>query len=435
MPLGLIEPTQRRDSIGEVVCVPAQSFLSFFPDCCRFISYTFCGNTILNSKLIGATLIVAGTSIGAGMLALPIAVANIGFWPAMILMALIWSLSGYTALLLTEANLRTGKGLNFHKMVGNILGPMGQVLCSASFLALLYALTAAYLTGGASLIGVKAQALLDIKLESTTSTLIFACTLGLVAAFGVKYVDLLTRGLFTLKMVALMILVALLVPKTEAANLQFALSDFDGSLWMAALPLIFTSFGFHVCIPPLVKYLDGDLKQIRMAFLLGSGLPLLCYSLWLLAVMGPLGAEQLKLLAQGDGLANLVGAMTELTGSGRIGTLVTLFADLALVTSFVGVTLSLYEYLKELRGGEVGRVGNWLVTFAPPLVLALAMPKGFIAVLGFAAIPLAVLIVFLPVAMALKSREASQGYQVAGGKGAMGLATAAGGLIVIAQLL
>ncbi|USD38137.1 amino acid permease [Ferrimonas sp. SCSIO 43195] len=391
----------------------------------------------MNSKLLGATLIVAGTSIGAGMLALPIAVSHIGFWPAMALMVLIWGLSGYTALLLTEANLRVGCGLNFHGMAGKALGPWGQLICSASFLALLYALTAAYLTGGASLVTLKAQSLLSLPLDSTPATLIFACTLGLVAAFGVKYVDLLTRGLFSLKMVALLILVAMLLPQSEPANLALNLQATLGNshYLIAALPLIFTSFGFHVCIPPLVKYLNGDVGQLRKAFLLGSALPLLCYSLWLLSVFGPMGVSQLQTLAEGDSLANLVTAMTQITGSGRVGTLVTLFADLALVTSFIGVTLSLFEYLAELRGRRNGKVSTWLITFVPPLTLALAMPEGFIAVLGFAAIPLAVLIVFLPVAMAIKLRQPGQGgYQVRGGKPALALVTVLGAVIVAAQL-
>ncbi|WP_028109166.1 amino acid permease [Ferrimonas futtsuensis] len=391
----------------------------------------------MNTKLVGATLIVAGTSIGAGMLALPIAVANIGFWPAIVLMLLIWGLSGYTALLLTEANLATGRGLNFHRMMGESLGRGGQLLCSASFLALLYALTAAYLTGGASLVALKAKSLLALELGGSSATLIFACTLGLVAAFGVRYVDLLTRGLFSLKMVALVILVVLLLPRVELHNLAPALSDQgQGSLLMAALPLIFTSFGFHVCIPPLVDYLEGDVRSLRRVFLMGSALPLLCYTLWLLAVFGPLGQQQLASLAQGDSLANLVNAIATLTGSSSIATLVTLFADLALVTSFIGVTLSLFEYLAELRQGQGGRVGTWLITFVPPLVLALALPEGFIAVLGFAAVPLAVLIVFLPVAAVLKLRRTLDApYRVAGGTPALVLATLLGALIVLAQLM
>ena len=45
-------------------------------------------------------LIVAGTTIGAGMLALPIASAGLGFNTAMVLIVGCWLLMTYTALLM-----------------------------------------------------------------------------------------------------------------------------------------------------------------------------------------------------------------------------------------------------------------------------------------------------------------------------------------------
>jgi len=47
-------------------------------------------------------LIVAGTTIGAGMLALPIASAGLGFNTAMVLIVGCWLLMTYTALLMLE---------------------------------------------------------------------------------------------------------------------------------------------------------------------------------------------------------------------------------------------------------------------------------------------------------------------------------------------
>ena len=62
----------------------------------------FKGQEVLKNKTIGSMLIVAGTTIGAGMLALPIASAGLGFTTALSLIFLTWVLMTYTALLMLE---------------------------------------------------------------------------------------------------------------------------------------------------------------------------------------------------------------------------------------------------------------------------------------------------------------------------------------------
>ncbi|WP_035387289.1 amino acid permease [Ferrimonas senticii] len=385
-----------------------------------------------HSKLIGATLIVAGTAIGAGMLALPLATSAVGFWPALALMIACWGLSAYSALLMLEVNLKVGSDVNFHNMSGRVFGAKGQAVAMVSMLGLLYALTAAYLSGGGSLLTLKLQGLMT--LPDGSASVIFAILLGSFTVFGIRYIDALTKLMFTVMMLALALVLFGLLPEVQPSNLPTAEATTGASL-VALLPVLITSFGFHVCIPTLVRYLDGDVKQLRTALLVGSTLPFVCYVLWLLAALGSLTALERAALNNGDALAALIQNLSEKAQWGGIGQALTLFADLALVTSFLGVSLSLYDYLAELcRTGNsiAGRLVTWKLTFVPPLLLALFFPGGFVAMLGYAAVPLMVLIVLLPVAMAYKLRAQQAGYQVAGGQLGLGLATF-GGLLVIAS--
>src|SRR5690606_1527532 len=85
-----------------------------------------------------------------------------------------------------------------------------------------------------------------------------------------------------------------------------------------------------------------------------------------------------------------------------------------------------------------GRVQTALFTFVPPLCFALFYPQGFIMALGYAAIALVILDIFLPVAMVHVQRGQRQTigeYQVSGGKPALIMATGAGVLIITAQFL
>ncbi|MCL1096859.1 aromatic amino acid transport family protein [Shewanella gelidii] len=388
--------------------------------------------------MIGSIAIVAGTAIGAGMLALPLATAALGFIPAIALLVVIWAVSAYTSLLMLEINLRAGVGDNVHAITGKTLGKKGQLIQGASFLSLLFALTAAYLTGGSSLLVLKAQTMFDIALNNQVAVVLFTLAFGAFAAFGVAWVDKFSRVLFSV-MVALLILVVLfLFPEVSPSTmLTGAVTESVADSWMAAIPVVFTSFGFHVCIATLVRYLDGNATSLRKVLLIGSSIPLVCYVLWLMVTLGTVGGPRISGFE--GSLPALVSALQEIAAQPWISKSISLFADLALVTSFLGVTLSLFDFISELTRAKktlVGKLQTWLITFVPPLICALYLPEGFVAVLGFAAIPLVVMIIFLPVAMALGQRQYSHDsqYEVSGGKLGMFAISLVGLIIIAAQL-
>ncbi|MCH1918060.1 amino acid permease [Shewanella sp. A3A] len=391
----------------------------------------------MNLKILGSIAIVAGTAIGAGMLALPLATAALGFYPAILLLLGCWAISAYTSLLMLEVNLRSGVGDNLHVVTGKALGKPGQVIQSISFLSLLFALTAAYLSGGADLLSLKFKAWFALELSNTPAVLLFTLFLGIFAALGVGWVDKLSRLLFSAMVVLLVIVIAFLLPEVNTESLvHHAMAESYGKVWLTAIPVVITSFGFHVCIATLVRYLDGDAVSLRKVLLIGSTLPLFCYILWLLVTLGTVGSEP---IAGFNGkLAPMISALQEITQQPIISKFVGFFADLALITSFLGVTMSLYDFLAELiraRPSFTGRAQTWLLTFIPPLACALFYPKGFIALLGFAAIPLVVISLILPVAIALKQRaQTSEGYQVIGGKPALVLVSVCAVLIIVSQI-
>ncbi len=392
----------------------------------------------MNLKMLGSIAIVAGTAIGAGMLALPLATAALGIIPAIVLLVLIWGVSAYTSLLMLEINLRTGVGDNVHAITGKVLGKRGQLVQGASFLSLLFALTAAYLTGGSSLLVLKAETMFDVALDNQVAVVMFTLTLGLFAALGVAWVDKVSRILFSLMIALLVVTVGFLMPEVSPSKMAVAAMEGGNfNVWMAAIPVVFTSFGFHVCIATLVRYLDGDTMTLRKVLLIGSTLPLLCYILWLLVTLGTVGGEAIH--GFGGSLPALVSSLQDIAAQPWVSKCISLFADFALVTSFLGVTLSLYDFIGELtraRPTIAGRIQTWLITFVPPVLCALYIPEGFVAVLGFAAIPLVVMIIFLPIVMALKQRPLAtdNGYQVAGGTPALAIAGVLGTVIIASQL-
>jgi tyrosine-specific transport protein len=396
----------------------------------------------VNLKTLGSISIVAGTAIGGGMLALPLATAALGIIPALILLIVIWAISAYTSLLMLEINLRSGVGDNVHAITGKTLGKVGQLIQGGSFLSLLFALTMVYLMGGSSLLETRLEPI-GINMSNQVAVILFTVFFGGLIAIGVKWIDKISRILFTAMVLLLVVVVSFLLPDVSLISAlnnystTVASGDALQQLWLAAIPVVFTSFGFHVCIATIVRYLDGDAISLRKVLLIGSTIPLVCYILWLLVTLGSLGGEAVH--SFGGSLPKLVAALQGLVESSVISQAIDLFANLALITSFLGVTMSLFDYVAELtraRDDIAGRAKTWLITFVPPLLCALYYPDGFFQVLGFAAIPLVVMIIFLPIAMALKQRaQLLGGYQVSGGTFALLLAGLAGVLIVFAQLM
>ncbi|MGR5529485.1 aromatic amino acid transport family protein [Vibrio alfacsensis] len=388
------------------------------------------------SKVFGSALIIAGTTIGAGMLALPLASAGIGFSTSLIIMLSLWALMAFTALLMLELHQYADSNATLHTLARKILGQKGKWIASFSMLFLFYSLCAAYIAGGGAQFGDRLTDWFDIELSGSASTIIFTLIVTLVVTVGTSTVDKVNRVLFGLKMVAMIAVLFFLAPNVTQSYLLSM--PVEQGLIVAAIPVIFTSFGFHGSIPAIVNYLDGDTSSLRKAIMVGSTIPLVIYIFWQIVTLGVVSQNT---LIDNGGLSALIGQLSQTVQQSNLGNVVGVFADLALLTSFLGVSLGLFEFLGDTIKGDnekPNRLLAALVTFTPPLGFALFYPQGFIMALGYAAIALAILAIFLPLVMVIKVRRSDEftgEYRVAGGQGTLVVTGIAGTAIVLAQVL
>ncbi|OOF24106.1 tyrosine transporter TyrP [Salinivibrio proteolyticus] len=388
------------------------------------------------NKVLGSSLIIAGTTIGAGMLALPLASAGIGFGASMALMGVMWALMTYTALLMLEVHQYADADATLHSLAKQFLGDKGKWLASFAMLFLFYSLCAAYIAGGGSQLNEKLAQWSSIQLPPAAGAVLFTLVFGLVVTLGTSKVDLINRGLFTLKVVFLILALTLLTPHVSSINLVEM--PVEKGLMVAALPVIFTSFGFHGSIPSIVRYVGIDLPSLRKVMIIGSTLPLALYIFWQVASLGSVAQS---ILLQNGELSQFVKVIQAVVQQDYIASSISLFADLALATSFLGVSLGLFDFISDSfkRQDTVsGRLQTAAITYLPPLVFALFYPQGFITALGYAAIALVILAVVLPVLMVRKARQTvstDNHYQVIGGNLGLSLAMVCGIVVVVAQFM
>lgn len=392
---------------------------------------------IYRSKTLGSTLLVAGTQIGAGMLALPLTTGVTGFFYSSLLFIICFLFMLTSLFYLLEANLMTTKvNANLISMVKERLGPAGQFVAWLSFLLLLYAVAAAYLSGGGSLIAEVLTAGWKMEVSTNLGVMLFLLVFGLIVVFGTRAVDVLNRLCMFGLAGSFLLLLLFVTPHVHWDHF----SGGDPKYIWAAVPVVVLSFTSHIIVPSLRTYLSGDVHKLRLSLFWGSLIPLFFYLVWesliigMLPLTGEYGLESIG--AGAHPISGLTEALSHFLRVSWIATLVGLFSFFALVTSFFGVALSLYDFLADgfhIKKTIGGRFLLLVMMFTPPLLFTFFYPRGFLLAIGYAGVFVAILYGILPVLMVWKGRyieKKPERFKVFGGKFLM-LVMLIGSLFVI----
>ena len=391
------------------------------------------------SKFIGSVLVVIGTMIGAGMLALPLVSAQAGFvWASLVTVA-VWVLMTVTGLLVLEVNLALDcYACSFSSMAEKTLGKVGKLVTWLVCLLLLYALTAAYMSGASTLLTNILETHFHVRIANFISAILFTLVFGGMVFWSTRATDYANRGLISIKGVLLFITIAALLPKIDVSTVlqsqHIAASD---KCLFAMVPIFLCAFGYHTVIPSLRIYIGDKPKELKQMIVCGTTVALVIYLLWLAATLGvvPMRGENNSSV---DGLIN---AITLLAHSKLVSIGINGFSNVAMTTSFLGVTLGLFDFLADgcrRPNSRFGRTQTALITFVPPLVFAFYFPGGFVLALKYAAIFVAILEIILPALMVYKLRQNAYlhaPHLVCGGNIVLLLVAVIGFVLIFLQLL
>lgn len=373
----------------------------------------------MNSKIIGGILLIIGTSIGGGMLALPIANAAAGFWESTLFLIFCWLIMTAGAFYLLEANLYLPRGKNMISMAASTLGPVGKIITWLCYLALLEMLLSAYISGGSDVFG-SIVAKWGVTLPAKLMPILFTMFFGLVVYSGIKSVDYFNRFLMFGKLGVYLLLVILITPYVDSSHFEIG----DVSAITGVLMLFITSFGFAIIIPNLREYFDGDLHALRKVIIIGSLIPLICYIAWDAIIMGAIEREGshglLALLQSSHATSGLVSALENTINNPWITKLFSFFTSISMLTAFLGVSLALIDFLADgigIKKQGIAGSGLFCLTFLPPLFLVLILPGIYISALKYAGYLCVILLIVLPTLMTMAGRKHFKAnFTVPGGK-------------------
>ena len=101
----------------------------------------------------------------------------------------------------------------------------------------------------------------------------------------------------------------------------------------------------------------------------------------------------LPIIAEGGNIGVLVAAINQVVPNEQLEKLLNSFANLAIITSFLGVSLALFDFVTrqiQLFRNAVGKIENSDNRFfLPPIVGGVFFPDGFIVAIGFAGMAVA----------------------------------------------
>ncbi len=339
----------------------------------------------VRGSVLGASLLIAGCCIGAGMLGVPVLTSVAGFTPSLLMFALSWLFMASTGLLLLEINVFLGGHSGIVSMAEKTLGSVGKAMSWVLFLFLFYSLMGAYVLGSGNILSEFSLEVLGLHIAPWLGSLGFVVVFGLLIFSGTTQVDYFNRALMVGLVAAYIGLVVMGGSHVESDNLAHV--DWNAALFV--VPPMIISFGFHNLVPSVSYYLGTHkVKRLVVSVLVGSAIPLVIYLLWQWLILGivPLeGAGGFREALDSGDMATQ--ALRRSVGTAWIVTIAEYFAFFAIVTSLLSVALSFVDFLADglhVRRTIKGRALLCTLTLLPPFGIAVGYPTIFLKALGYA---------------------------------------------------
>ncbi|KAK4275785.1 hypothetical protein QN277_018810 [Acacia crassicarpa] len=385
-------------------------------------------------SLSSAILLVAGTTVGAGILAIPTVTQEAGFLASAVVCILCWVFMVVTGLLIAEVNINTmcelgSGGVSLVSMARRTLGTAGVQIASWSYIFIHYALLVAYVARSTDILTNY------LGVPSWESAALFSLVFGGICFSGSQRFIGAVNGILVFGLIGSF---AALVAVASGELHWDALLKANFQAAPMSIPIIALSFVYQNVVPVLCTNLEGDLSKVRSAVVIGTGIPLALFLVWNAVILGTIGNTDTG-----------VDALEQLRSSnGIIGPIVEAFSLLATATSYIGFVLGLTDFLADLLQLPAGqnRPLPYILALVPPLLLSLSDPEIFFKALDFAG-TYGVLVLFgiIPAAMSWSDRYSTLKSSssppmklpdlVPGGKITLLLVLGSSGYVILSELL
>lgn len=304
-------------------------------------------NSVANAR---ATRMMVGTMIGVGILALPYAVAQVGFGLGIVALLAVGALSAVVLELYADLVLVRGGKARFIHVVGRELGSFGTFVAAAAYIGSTYGALLAYCIFGGQFLR---TITFDVVPMTPFAAMIAFFTLGAVSTVGGSLlVARVQRVLLPTFLILMLVLAAFAFPHIHLEHFSgFAPEHLGTALGI----MVFAFFGMSA-IPEARDFLGRASAQLPRLSRKAVAIVACVYAAFITAVIGVTGASTTENAI--PGLKNTLGH--------DIYLLATTIAFLITLSAFMNVASSLTNtYLFDIR---LRFVMSWVLTMAVPLL-------------------------------------------------------------------
>ena len=300
----------------------------------------------------GATSLMVGAGVGAGIMAVPYLAERVGLVGLAVILPIAWAASALIHLMLAEVLFRTGRDLQVVELMRLYVlrGRVGRWLLWAVFALLSVAFLAnlaAYVSGAGEIVADLAG--IDRRLAEL---LVYVVSAGVVF-FGLRAVGIAERfgALALFGLLAVLVVGAAGIALVPASGPSGTPTE-----WLALYGMVMYAYWTFYSVPQVVAGMGSDHRGAVRAILLGlalNGVLTAIVAFVALGVSSPV--TEVAIIGIADRLGDWAGAV----GS--------LFIVAALVTSYWSVSLALADILRERTAIPVGLA--WLLATLPSLLV------------------------------------------------------------------
>ncbi|MDR1333318.1 MAG: hypothetical protein LBJ69_02860 [Holosporales bacterium] len=343
----------------------------------------------MGSRFLNAVFLIAGTAIGAGVIALPLSSANLNFIQILCLMGIGFFVAYQSSCMAIDLSMHVGKGTGIAELSKRLSGKWAFAISIASFYGLSFAVLSAYFAGITDTV----ESLFEIP--RTCITLLCGGGLAAMLLARLKVFDRLNAILFAVLMLALMA-ITFGIYNFEPSRLVDLKSESKDVFYF--IPIVFTSFGVQNICAHICGYLEMDKAKIKRAFKVGILIPAVVYAVWIFTVLMSIQISDISFLSKvrehqvGAGeLIEFLCRNTKLTMASGIFKILTFTA---MATSAIGIGIGLLDSIRETY--IKNKIFATAAVTAIPLLVAIFLPHAFISILSFGAMIATVFVVFIP---------------------------------------
>jgi tyrosine-specific transport protein len=277
------------------------------------------------------------------------------------------------------------------------LGRWGKRSCWILYIFLFTCLMVAHIVGGGSVV----NQITNWNLPHSLASLIYVLLFAPIVYFGTRAADRLN----ILLMLGIAVTYLTFVFSSAHDVQPTLLTRINWWAGWAAIPVVFTAFGYQNLIPTLMTYMNRDVKKVRFAIIMGTFIPFVIYIVWALIILGiiPPGGSGglLEALAHGQ---NAVIPLSNFLKNPLLFKVGSAFAFFALTTSFVGISVAYVDFLADglqiTKKNWQHKLGLCGIVFGLPLIVTWINPNVFIQALDIAGgIGVAFLLGIMPILM------------------------------------